>query len=400
MTHTTPPTDILFVGGGLANTLAAWRLADVRPECRWRILEAGTHIGGAGSDRTWSFHAADLEGWARFGLASDGHWLRTLSSKEWPGYSVQFPRLDRSFVGSYCSIKSLDLHAKFVGRFKDRVSFGCAVSEVAPGHVRLGDGATVQASLVVDGRGFGPDVPYASAFQKFYGMNLSFATPHGLTEPLLMDARVPQTDGYRFFYLLPWSATELMVEDTYYSDTTTLDVDASAQAIREYVGKRFGAQFRVVGDERGVLPLPFAGADLPEAKDGVALSGVAAGRFHPTTGYSVAEAARFADRLARVPSLDAAAADRLNAESRAIWERGAFLRRLNNMMFRAGVPHDRWQIMERFYRRDAGLISRFYRGDVRRLDRLRILSGKPPVPVFQALKAFVQRIEPGRSALA
>ena len=39
-----------------------------------------------------------------------------------------------------------------------------------------------------------------------------------------MDATVPQVDGYRFFYVLPLAPDRLLVEDTYFSDSTHLDV--------------------------------------------------------------------------------------------------------------------------------------------------------------------------------
>ena len=38
--------------------------------------------------------------------------------------------------------------------------------------------------------------------------------PHGLRSPMLMDATVPQLDGFRFFYVLPLAPRRLLVEDT------------------------------------------------------------------------------------------------------------------------------------------------------------------------------------------
>ena len=46
------------------------------------------------------------------------------------------------------------------------------------------------------------------------GVEVQLKKPHGLTAPMLMDAQVPQTDGYRFLYVLPFDPRTLLVEDT------------------------------------------------------------------------------------------------------------------------------------------------------------------------------------------
>ena len=43
--------------------------------------------------------------------------------------------------------------------------------------------------------------------------------------------------------------------------------------------------------------------------------------------------------------------------------------------------------MQRFYRLPAPLIARFYAGRLRLRDKARVLTGKPPVPVRQAMAA-------------
>ena len=59
------------------------------------------------------------------------------------------------------------------------------------------------------------------------------------------------------------------------------------------------------------------------------------------------------------------------------------------MLFQAGDPAERWTMMRRFYRFPEPLITRFYAGELKAADKVRLLSGKPPVPVFRALKALM-----------
>ena len=81
-----------------------------------------------------------------------------------------------------------------------------------------------QLSLaVIDGRGEPGGAHLDIAFQKFLGLFIRLAEPHGLTGPILMDATVKQEDGYRFIYTLPFSETDVLVEDTYYADDPDLE---------------------------------------------------------------------------------------------------------------------------------------------------------------------------------
>jgi len=73
-----------------------------------------------------------------------------------------------------------------------------------------------------------------------------------------------------------------------------------------------------------------------------------------------------------------------------------FLRLLNRMLFRAAKPEKRYKVLERFYGLPTGLVERFYRNRLSKKDKLRILIGKPPVPVHKALynfreSAFIKR---------
>jgi lycopene beta-cyclase len=90
--------DLILVGGGLANSLIAWRLHTERPELRILLLEQGRHLGG---NHTWSFHDSDL-------TAGQLRWIAPLVSHRWPGYNVVFPEHARALSGGYASIASPD----------------------------------------------------------------------------------------------------------------------------------------------------------------------------------------------------------------------------------------------------------------------------------------------------
>jgi lycopene beta-cyclase len=58
------------------------------------------------------------------------------------------------------------------------------------------------------------------------------------------------------------------------------------------------------------------------------------------------------------------------------------------MLFQAAEPERRYLVMQRFYRLPEPLIRRFYAGSLTAADRVRILSGRPPVPLRRALQCL------------
>jgi len=78
----------------------------------------------------------------------------------------------------------------------------------------------------------------------------------------------------------------------------------------------------------------------------------------------------------------------MKCEAARLWHARGFYRILNRMLFRAAAPSQRYRILEHFYRLDPDLVARFYAGRSGLRDKLRILSGKPPVPIGRAWAAL------------
>jgi lycopene beta-cyclase len=113
--------------------------------------------------------------------------------------------------------------------------------------------------------------------------------------------------------------------------------------------------------------------------------------FHPTTGYSLPWAARLADRITLMPDMTAPALfAAIRSFSVAAWRDAGFYRLLNRLLFRAAEPDERYRLMQRFYALPPGVIGRFYAGQSTLRDKMRILTGKPPVPLLSALRCLSQ----------
>lgn len=378
--------DLAIVGGGLAGGLIALALAARRPDLSIALIEQGETFGG---NHLWSFFGSDV--------ADADRWLvAPLVGHAWPGHDVRFDGFARTLPQSYNSISSeaLDRALQAALPPESRLT-GRAVDLLTPTSVRFADGTTLATKGVIDARGSGDLTKLDLGWQKFVGQTLELASPHGLTRPIIMDATVDQSDGYRFVYVLPLGPRTLFVEDTYYHADPALDVPLLQSRIAAYAAAQ-GWQVAGVGrTETGVLPVCMGGDFASYWRGdgaGVARAGIAGGFFHAMTGYSLVEAVRVAQRVAALPDLSGAALHRdLHAAARAHWDGGAFYRLLARLLFRAADPAERHRILARFYRLDPARIDRFYAGGSTLGDKLRILSGKPPVPLGRAIAALGAR---------
>jgi lycopene beta-cyclase len=375
--------DVILVGGGLANGLIAWRLKVQKPALRILLVEQGATLGG---NHTWSFYQHDV-------TPAQLAWLQPMVVQRWPGYEVRFPSHRRTLDTVCLSISSERFHQVLMQALGDDVMLDAPVG-IVDRHTVLVGGQTLKARVVIDGRGPQPSPHMRCAYQKFVGREVVTSEPHGQTIPIIMDATVTQGGGYRFVYTLPFDAHRVLVEDTYYSNQPELDLAAVGDQLGAYIEARGWKVASVVREESGVLPIALSGdidAFWRDKPGMLPCSGLRAGLFHATTGYSLLFAVELADRVAALDMLDADTVYRTAKDfSVQQWRRQGFMRLLNRMLFFASPPLQRYRILQRFYQLPQQLIERFYAARPTWFDRLRILTGKPPVPVFSAFKAALE----------
>ncbi|MCT2559855.1 lycopene beta-cyclase CrtY [Tsuneonella sp. YG55] len=375
--------DVAIAGGGLAGGLVALALHRARPELRLALIEGGATLGG---NHRWSWFSSDLpdEGAAL---------LSAFRTTRWSGYDVRFPGFGRTMGTGYNSLASTDFDAALqrllpAGTIRNR----CQVAAVDARGVALGDGTRIEARCVIDARGIADAPHLEGGWQVFLGRRLRTAAPHGLARPTVMDADVEQHGSCRFVYTLPLGGDELFVEDTYYDESPALDRSALSARIDRYCGQR-GWAGEPIDFETGVLPVitggDFAAFQAAHRTDGVAVVGARGGFVHPLTSYTLPFAVETALAIAAEHDLAGPQlAALVEARARAHWRRTAFYRRLGRMMFGAGAPVDRYRAFALVYRLPQPLVERFYAARLTRADRVRMLCGRPPVPVLGAIRAL------------
>ena len=365
----------------MAGALAALSLREHRPDLPLLLVEGGESFGG---NHVWSFFDGDLD-------ASGHAFIEALQPVRWPAHRVRFNRRIRELAFGYNSIHSDNLD-RLVRQRLDRAQYriGANVTSLGPTGITIDGREHIRACGVIDARGPMGEMPGLQlAWQKFVG--IEFDVPlHGLGAPIIMDGTVDQIDGYRFLYSLPFSENRILIEDTYYSDSRALSVEAIRDRIMQYA-KDKGWNGRSAREEVGVLPVLLDGKsnDFWPEEDEIPRLGIAGGFFHPTTGYSLPLAVSNALALTRLDDFSSAALSHwARRRFLAHWRAGRFFRALNRMLFRAAQPNERVRVFEHFYRLPEDLIGRFYAGKLSLADKARILTGKPPVPIGRALKAL------------
>ncbi|WNL41715.1 lycopene beta-cyclase CrtY [Halomonas sp. PAMB 3264] len=376
--------DLILVGAGLANALIAWRLGKRHPNLDVLVIESGSRPGG---NHTWSFHQHDL--------SSEQHaWIEPFVAHRWPGYEVRFPAFSRHLKSDYLSVTAERFAKVLEDDLGERLLTDTRVATVTPTGVTLEDGTALTAAAVIDGRGPQASPHLTIGYQSFLGQQWRIKTPHGLTRPIMMDATVDQQGGYRFVYSLPLDDRTLLIEDTHYVDAADLDPALARDNLAAYAERQGWALETLEREEHGHLPITLDG-DIDAfwlAAQNQPRSGLRAGLFHATTGYSLPHAVALADEIAAQTHFDAASLFELIEDfARRRWRQQRFFRMLNRMLFLAGQPGRRWQVMQRFYTLNDGLIERFYAGRPTLLDKVRIVSGKPPVPVREAIPAVLKQ---------
>lgn len=370
--------DIILVGAGLANAILAAFLQRARPKLKILMLESEAQVS---TTRTWCFHDSDL-------TPSQKSLLSPLIGKTWASHEVRFPRIPSKTISSgYNAIQPARLETYLRSMLKGDLRFNSKVIHVDDDSVNLEDGTSFTAACIVDGRGqrnhLGP-----CGYQKFVGLHVKTSMPHGIVNPILMDATVEQLDGYRFIYVLPWSDQELLIEDTRYSESPNLDENEFVLGITAYAHSKGWKIQNILSTEKGALPIPLNPLPAVITEAPLPAIGMAGGFFHPVTGYSLPDSVRLAERACELwPLTSESFLAMLVHYRRQQTREWRYLCLLNRMMFRGAKPSERFRIFERFYSLNPKLIERFYRGQLLLHDKARILMGRPPVPLVAAVRA-------------
>ncbi len=238
-------------------------------------------------DRTWCFWNTALHPYSS--LAS--HCWQRWNVVQSGGQTVS----QTSARGGYACLRGIDFYS-FVteairGASNVTLKLGCPLESLQnePNGVAVtAGGETWNADAVFDSRPR-PVPPGGLSFsQRFFGQFIRTSSPaFDPSRCTLMDFRVSQQNGLHFVYVLPFSPTEALVENTYIQAASAekIPADQHRQEIGAYLTEtcRLDA-FAVQREEAGAIPMttqPF-----PKRDGRVFYLGTAGGCSKPSSGYT------------------------------------------------------------------------------------------------------------------
>lgn len=126
---------------------------------------------------------------------------------------------------------------------------------------------------------------YFYLLQHFKGWVIETATasfnPH---EATLMDFRVNQQEGTTFFYVMPFSETQALIEFTLFTPSLLDDI-IYEESLKNYIEEKLGiTNYMVIEKEFGVIPM--TDHDFPEGDGRIIHLGTAGGKTKPSSGYT------------------------------------------------------------------------------------------------------------------
>lgn len=372
--------DLIIIGQGLAGSLSALAYQLQHPTQKLLILESQPFRSAR---HTWSCFDTD---WP-LGLQYLKQFLQKYQT-QWPTHQVCFPDLERHLSIGYQSLREADLLLAWQDtesphrhclynvtdlqiKTLDHVGFQV---QAQASHQNL----QVTSSQLWDARGWGQWEQTPCAYQKFIGWEVELSQPHGLVSPVIMDALVEQIDGYRFFYILPYSPTRLLIEDTYYSNGSELNKKIIDFRIAQYAQQKGWVIKDIIHQEQGVLPLPLMPPPIPQGL-GQAI-GARGLYFHPVTGYTLPFLLRQIDSL-----INSKKQQPLSCQHPWIWYQ------LNHFLFLSNSSQLRINFFKFFYRLPEKIVTSFFSGQIKFHQWVIFFSHwPPPLKVGEALNLCFQ----------
>ncbi|MEW6094546.1 MAG: lycopene cyclase family protein, partial [Chloroflexota bacterium] len=293
--------DYAILGGGAAGLSLA--LAITRSPLRDKSILIVEKDDKSVNDRNWCF-------WTDASSPFDG-----ITRRAWPRLSFLSDTVNRTWDLSpfrYVMLRGLDFynyaHAELQ---KHNVTFIRGVGKIADGedHASIivnqpasqpSNLQTFNTSYAFDSRlrldDIIPNLKYNYLKQHFLGWEVETERPVFNPETVTMfDLRSPQRGGVTFFYTLPFSPTNALVEYTLFS-CDLLPLEEYETALRLHLDEIGAGQYRILATERGVIPMTDQPFPRRLGKRILSIGG-RGGRVKPSTGYAFSRIQRDSERI-------------------------------------------------------------------------------------------------------
>ncbi len=277
--------DYLVAGGGLSGLTMALKIQEKLPRCSVLIIDKDAKVH---NDRTWSF-------WTKKnGLVPD------IAAKHWKKIRVAGRDFDETLSIApyeYRTIRGIDFYKYAKSQLSKSANIHFLQTEIetldeSKGIITTKSGESFQGKLIFKSF-FNPrqlkiDTAYPILHQQFKGWIIRTEKPaFDDTTATMMDFDVPgpPTKDLRFFYILPFSPTEALVEFTIFARKKETE-EGFDEKLSHYIDQKLNIQnFTIKETEFNSIPMtnfPFH----PKVNGKVVNIGTIGGFIKPSSGYA------------------------------------------------------------------------------------------------------------------
>ncbi len=276
--------DYIIAGGGCAGRSLAYYLTQSSLRgCSVLLVEKTAKTQ---NDRTWCF-------WSNEPTAFDAivfhRWNRLAFADRRGAVRQQLGPVDYQMIRGIDFYRHVDQQLARFPNIERLQGVITNLSEDADGPYALVDGQRYYGKYVFNTclhRPAAPSPDFHHLLQHFSGRVIrADKDVFDPEEAMLMDFRTPQHGAARFFYVLPFSRREALIEYTLFSKSL-LQKEAYEQALDHYIQEKLNlTHYEVLEREYGVIPM--TDAPFPTRRTERILNlGTVGGAVKPTTGYA------------------------------------------------------------------------------------------------------------------
>lgn len=364
--------DYIIAGSGCAGLSLAVRIAGSKELAGKKVLIVDKQPKNQ-NDRTWCFWE---EGEGLF---------ESIVHKSWQqievGNSFLRKQLDiRPY--RYKLIRGIDFYDRCLKILKTNSNFSFEFGDIE---------SVFQTGITLNGREITADYVFNSLWEKpelgknqywllqhFEGIYIKTASSaFNPKKAMLMDFDTPQIDGTTFFYVLPFSETEALIEYTLFSPSL-LNRKEYQSTLKNYIAKKLDIQdYEVVHSENGVIPM--TNYKFPISESNIINIGTAGGMTKGSSGYTFQyiqkHSVALVDALSNGGSLEKAS---------ILSKRHQFYDSvLLNILHNKTIPGDQI-FMTLFKYNNAGKVFKFLDNETSLVEELNIISSLPTLPFSRA----------------
>jgi hypothetical protein len=219
-----------------------------------------------------------------------------------------------------------------------------------------------------------------SGFKKNLVLEVEVMDEHHLIAPVLHDGNLSVKGHGRQLSYFPLDKKRLLITDSWYSENRLLNLHEMRNVVLEVLSVKGWKLGKVIRESAYVSEIPLSPPAINEERYVINLRGL----FHDTTGSTISMATELIEQMVNTSFRYGELKEVVRNFRREKEIDRQFLRFLNRLL----IKQKQHQVFDIIYKQNFSLIERYSRGQVRAVDRYRILAGKSNYEVGHLLKSL------------